>query len=563
MKKRNQAVAATSEPHGDVSTAKKVSASLVLVFTLIYFTFEGARSSDHDQGQIDALITDLGAGHPSKRYAARKALRKMGRPAVPALSEALSNDDVDVRHGAVEALRSMGPDAEAALPALIAALEDEMIRSDAVRTLAAIGPAAMPFVTDVLAHPDRDMRSTAVYTIGSIAEDFRDAGEPAPVPALIALMRDPGSAGEPDWSHEKQLKAHMDLFKKRSPDIEGGWETLKQANEMIEEGAAFGSAEERDDLLLAMDKARKQMMRGAPAFKKALNASRPRASMRPNIARALGDIGAPAVPALLELLADADPDFRKMSTIAFTEMGKEINDDFDEPLDIGDEVEPAVSGLIHALVDEDADVQSGAVNALAAFGDEAIAPLIQALDDGEVARRANAAKALGRIEPPAEDAVPALAGALGDDHPEVRLNAIEALLVMETAASQAAPAIAERLVHDDDPKVRKVAADALGRFRDLSAIPTLIEAIGDDDSHVRRLAAQSLYYLGDASIPAVVEALGHENDVIRGNAETFVLAVSTEARAQVTKALRDALDDDREAVRARAKDILAIIEQRR
>ena len=72
------------------------------------------------------------------------SLWRIGRPAVPALIEALSDTDPYVRVLAARSLAYIGQDAEPAVPALIAALEDpnEAVRQTAARALGQIGPEA-------------------------------------------------------------------------------------------------------------------------------------------------------------------------------------------------------------------------------------------------------------------------------------------------------------------------------------------------------------------------------------------------------------------------------------
>ena len=63
---------------------------------------------------------------------------------MPALAEALSDPDPDLRIAAAMALESMGPDAAPAIPALVKALKDRegIVRQRAVIALGNIGPAA-------------------------------------------------------------------------------------------------------------------------------------------------------------------------------------------------------------------------------------------------------------------------------------------------------------------------------------------------------------------------------------------------------------------------------------
>ena len=66
----------------------------------------------------------------------------MARDAVPALIDALRDEDADVRRAAVRSLGWIGPEAKAALPALKKALidNDSSIRVAAARSMEMIDP---------------------------------------------------------------------------------------------------------------------------------------------------------------------------------------------------------------------------------------------------------------------------------------------------------------------------------------------------------------------------------------------------------------------------------------
>ncbi|MSQ01236.1 MAG: HEAT repeat domain-containing protein [Myxococcales bacterium] len=73
---------------------------------------------------------------------------------------------------------------------------------------------------------------------------------------------------------------------------------------------------------------------------------------------------------------------------------------------------------------------------------------------------------------PDEAVEKALISVLGDPSRTIRLNAIESLVQIE-ATTAGAPLI-DRLANDDDPLVRRAAADALGRLKEKGAAAALI-----------------------------------------------------------------------------------------
>jgi HEAT repeat protein len=102
--------------------------------------------------RLEKLVEQLGADNYGKREAATKAIRRFGKPAIPALRHAFKSSDFEVSHRArqllleldvafklaldlespdrgvrsraVGALGKLGPDARAAIPALLKALDD-------------------------------------------------------------------------------------------------------------------------------------------------------------------------------------------------------------------------------------------------------------------------------------------------------------------------------------------------------------------------------------------------------------------------------------------------------
>ena len=109
---------------------------------------------------------------------------------VPALMGATISTIPDVRVSAVEALGDIGPDARAALPALIRTLrecEDEDLRDAVVRTLGSIGPATdevIPALIEAAKSTDEDVRNSAVDALGYIGPRAGEA-----VPTLTEMLR--------------------------------------------------------------------------------------------------------------------------------------------------------------------------------------------------------------------------------------------------------------------------------------------------------------------------------------------------------------------------------------
>ncbi|MFL5339813.1 MAG: HEAT repeat domain-containing protein [Gemmataceae bacterium] len=86
-----------------------------------------------------------------------------------------------------------------------------------------------------------------------------------------------------------------------------------------------------------------------------------------------------------------------------------------------------VPALVDALKDIDPDVRQHAALALAAVGSVAVKPLTEALKDGSRERRAAAAYAIGQMGYVGRDAVPELVKLLKDEDPNVRRAAAQAI----------------------------------------------------------------------------------------------------------------------------------------
>lgn len=157
-------------------------------------------------------------------------------------------------------------------------------------------------------------------------------------------------------------------------------------------------------------------------------------------ALALSREGDAVLPPLRELLAAPDSDHRwwavrglaAIGTRAARELLVAALDDPDPYVracaaqGLGElQAEEAVSALASHLADPDPLVSRIAADGLARIGPPAVPSLIMALQEGEVAARAGAARALSIIQP--EEAVPALCAALDDPSAIVTYYAEEAL----------------------------------------------------------------------------------------------------------------------------------------
>ena len=315
--------------------------------------------------------------------------------------------------------------------------------------------------------------------------------------------------------------------------------------------------------------------------------------VRQGAAFALGKIGgeggaAQAVDALTRALDDKDATVRDFAASGLGDVLTALGD--------GSASYWPTTGkeLQAALKDGQPRVRRSAAYALGAFGPVA-APvrdeLIAAAGDLSPIVRQNAAWALGRLGKEAgEDGVAQLSNLLKDDEPLVRRDALHALgEVGNPTAHSAVPAMLKTAGAETDAVVRKAAVEALAHLvgkedRDnaaelypllqdkdsetrfnaaivlgviggreaVKALPTLVEALKDQDPHFQELAAAALQNLGPDAAPAVA-ALGDaltnaKAPKVRDNAALALAHIgpaAAEAMPQILQALQYNETDDR------------------
>jgi HEAT repeat protein len=171
-------------------------------------------------------------------------------------------------------------------------------------------------------------------------------------------------------------------------------------------------------------------------------------------------------------------------------------------LAMGTNATPAVLPL---LKDPNSDVRAVAAGILGELGDQSALPaLVAALGDEATTVRALAAETLGLLGD--RQAAPALAKAVADRDPAVGESALASLSLLDTPAGWDAVLSAAA---SDDWRLRRAAAEGLGRCRDKRATDALARAVSQDTHWaVRRAAADSLGRTGiDAHVPFLIEAL--------------------------------------------------------
>ncbi len=238
---------------------------------------------------------------------------------------------------------------------------------------------------------------------------------------------------------------------------------------------------------------------------------------REEAAKALADLGDPN--ALEELLTAIEDDYWAVRVQIGWALAK-----------IGGE--RAIDGLIVLFNDSMMEVQAEAVLAMASMGQNTVTKLITCLKDERWRVREQAAKSLG--------------------------------LLKDSQAVQGLMIVAGR---DRDGAVKSAAAEALGRIGDSKAVPTLIKLFKDTSKIVRETAGTALLYIGEDSIPALIETLKDPHFVVRchgvralgGMTTDYQMGKAWTTDSRVVDALIVALKDDDRAVREDATIALGII----
>lgn len=188
---------------------------------------------------------------------------------------------------------------------------------------------------------------------------------------------------------------------------------------------------------------------------------------------------------------------------------------------------------------------------------EVVPPIIEALDDEEVAIREEAAIILGSFGPNSKDAVDELVELLDDEQSSVRLAAVKALGRIGPEAIEAKDALIKIYKSDLSAMVSHEAAFALCEIApdDGDVVSAFAWGLKSDKPYTRRMAALALGKMGPAAKSAVCEltdALGDKNSSVRKEAAYALGAIGAGAIEAVPELLHTLQSDEFEKVRRAA-----------
>ncbi|MEH2129040.1 HEAT repeat domain-containing protein [Nostoc sp.] len=244
-----------------------------------------------------------------------------------------------------------------------------------------------------------------------------------------------------------------------------------------------------------------------------------RGMVRLSFAEALGKIGKPATPLLMEAVAShPNPVVRRASAKTLTLIADPI----------------AVPTLVNALLnDEDMVVKTSAVGGLAKIGEAAVPALLKILASTEYPESAkgHAVWALGFIGAEAKEH---LYREINSNSAEVRAAVVGAIAkIAQEGTEEGAFNILINALNDPSEIVRCEAAAALGSLTYRSAIPSLVKLLHHPDWETRKAAALALMKIGDgAALEPLQAALTEEQ-------EAGVEAVMKLAISQIERQLKE------------------------
>jgi HEAT repeat protein len=372
---------------------------------MLWWTLRGLKSSNPE----------------ARKEAAQKAGASGNARAVPALIEAIRDEDAPVRVAVMEALGRLGdPKAIEPLTGFLVNPVKKERRSKyehheahditaAAMALSALGEAAFESLLAALLSESREVRRASVQALGA----FRSPRAVAPLVRALddsrSEVRKAAALALGDRGDRSALTSLSQALAHKDPDTRraaaealgklGGDDAvllLARAVEDREESVqmtviaalkGISGASAALSLKPALHGGRKTVRAAAAAALKSISIPAATAEERAAIAVLTGDFAAAvreghvAVKPLTEALHSADVQHRRLAASSLGELAPPR----------------AVPSLIRALRDHDAEVRETAARALSGIGTEAVLPLFEVLTSPDVTAQRLAAQALGRI----------------------------------------------------------------------------------------------------------------------------------------------------------------------
>jgi HEAT repeat protein len=457
-------------------------------------------------------------------------------PSVVSLLRALESEDASVRRRAIRTLGRMGEKAKAAsdlLERLSLEDPDSEVRRRAIRVLVANRGFSAPHLRRLLRDPEDAVALTAVETIGDNWEVASNV-----LPELIELMeRSPF-----------QISNTLRCFGiKIVPQIieaaRGATVPVRaQLIELIAEiGYDSGESGTEPIINFLMELLDPENSNASDAIR-TLGLLGSKASVAvPKliglfeydgfaVASALTQIGAPAVPALVELLHESDSRLRwAVYTLC----------------SIGPAASAAVPRLIELLGTVDEERTWDLVATLGAIGEAAVSPLLSAARDPVLSKRKAAIQALGRISPLPEEALSYLISVARDNRDELQKVAVGSLGWVGSRESSRVPMIVPvlaELISTDDSALFFQIVDAIGQCGAQAGATAgaLVDRLASSPN--ARQIVQALANIGSEAVPPLLEALKRRDTAGRADVVDAINRIRPNDPAVVSEIVAGLID---------------------
>jgi HEAT repeat protein len=530
---------------------------VIVVGTLALLALPSSRRKDEpfqDGKPLGEWLEDLqNTADVEGQCRAARSLAKMGPAAAPAVRPliaalTLQRGTDALRAEAAMALRAIG---KQAIPALVETVTDPdqswTVRAGAARVVGLFGPAAADATPDLLDYlRTRGVHRGSAFITGDRGVLWEVAS------ALIKIGKDPDEtipavlgAVKEDLALDPRAPALLNEIVHFGPDAVTGLRTVRdgpdalarveaatllhrvgverqKALALLAQGLKDLSWEVRARAALRLGDLGREAAPAVPALIQALNkAQHP---VLGAVTNALKRIGPPAVPALAALLSGDDRAMRRLAAFCLVEIrpeGTAVLRNILEGDDAG--LRALVLGvLVHQrttlrgelgdwLTDPNPRVRELSAVIISSLPTDGMTPneswdaaragfllpLLGLLDDPAASLRREGATALGRLGKAGVNAAPHLVLALKDTDPAVRIEAALALWRIDGRMEPNMPVLLESL-KAAQPDIRARAAAALGAMgaQARTAIPALRHLLKDEDRNVREAAAAALQAIG-------------------------------------------------------------------
>lgn len=399
---------------------------------------------------LPALLNHLLDANRHVREAVWQALAALGPAVFPALVERLEHESPEMRQSACRALGLLR-DARALEP-LLTRLEDDniLVRQAACVALTEQGdPRAVAPLIAQLNHARAPVRIAACVALGRL----RDARA---IDALLPLLGDEDFHLRQAAVNALEALGEGRLGRTVTQALHGNPQALEAVAELAAAGATW---------LIAPLTAR---------------LSDENARVRQAAATALGKIGAPCLEAVIERLAENDPELRRMVYQVLRLTGGPR----------------AINLLMEKFADPRWRNRQVLYGALTAVGPSGAGALLAHVETPDAAARQAVVQVLGTLKDPR--AVPRILGRLNDGSEAVRASACEALGFLGELS--AVPGILG-CIRDISPPVRQAASRALCRLGAVTAVDVLVPMLFDPKEEFAALAFQTLSELNELLAP--------------------------------------------------------------